>query len=93
MAARITVNLNAEGEFETWLNPDGRDVLVKELQGLSETNDHFHLGSRPIGEVQVSGRRYRSDDQLLEYGKILFRTDDWDAKHFPHVVDHSKQPD
>jgi len=29
----------------------------------------------------------------LEYGKILFRTDDWDAKHFPHVVDHSKQPD
>ena len=91
MAAWITVNLNAKGEFEIWLNPEGRDVLVKELQGLSETNDHFHLGPRPIGEVQISGRRYRSDDQLLEYGKILFRTDDWDAKHFPHVVDHSKQ--
>ncbi len=44
MAARITVNLNAKGEFEIWLNPEGRDVLVKELQGLSETNDHFHLG-------------------------------------------------
>ena len=65
MAARITVNLNAKGEFEIWLNPEGRNVLVKELQGLSETNDHFHLGPRPIGEVQVSGRRYRSDDQLL----------------------------
>jgi hypothetical protein len=55
MAARITVNLNAKGEFEIWLNPEGRDVLVKELQGLSETNDHFHLGPRPIGEVQVCG--------------------------------------
>jgi len=63
MAARITVNLNAKGEFEIWLNPEGRDVLVKELQGLSETNDHFHLGPRPIGEVR---RRYQSDDQLLE---------------------------
>jgi hypothetical protein len=26
MAARITVNLNAKGEFEIWLNPEGRDV-------------------------------------------------------------------
>ena len=48
---------DARGEFEIWLNPEGRDVLVKELQGLSETNYHFHLGPRPIGEVQVSGRR------------------------------------
>ena len=32
MAARITVNLNAKGEFEIWLNPEGQDVLVKELQ-------------------------------------------------------------
>ena len=93
MAARITINLNAIGELEIWLNPEGRDALVKELQGLSETNDHFHLGPGPIGEVEVSGRPYRADDQLLEYGKILFRTDAWDAKHFPHVMDHSTQPD
>jgi hypothetical protein len=55
MAAWITVNLNAKGEFEIWLNPEGRDVLVKELQGLSETNDHFHLGrhSRRFGDVRV----------------------------------------
>jgi hypothetical protein len=26
MAARITVNLNAKGEFEIWLNPEGRDA-------------------------------------------------------------------
>jgi hypothetical protein len=65
MAARITVNLNAKGEFEIWLNPEGRDVLVKELQGLSETNDHFHLGPRPVGEVQVSGRHLIEGRQVV----------------------------
>jgi len=89
MAARITVNLNAEGELEIWLNPEGRDVLVKELQGLSETNDHFHLGPKTFGEVQVSNRPYRSDDKLLEYEKLLFRTDAWDAEYFPHVLGQS----
>jgi hypothetical protein len=43
MAARITLNLTADGGLEIWLNPEGRDVLVKELQGLSERNDHFSL--------------------------------------------------
>jgi len=62
MAARITLNLTADGELEIWLNPEGRDVLVKELQGLSERNDHFHFGPRPSGEVEVSSRTYRSDD-------------------------------
>ena len=88
MRARITVNLNAKGEFEIWLNPEGRDILVKELQELSETNDHFHLRPQSLSEVEVSDRPYRSDDQLLMYGKILFRTDAWDAEYFPHVLDH-----
>lgn len=87
MPARITVNLNAKGEFEIWLNPEGRDILVKELQGLSDTNDHFHLGPQTLGEVALSDRSYRSDDQLLMCGKILFRTDAWDAEYFPHVFD------
>ena len=86
MAARITMNLNAEGELEIWLNPEGRDLLVKELQGLSETNDHFHLGPSPFGEVEISNRPYRPNDKVLEYGKVLFRTDAWDVKHFPHVT-------
>jgi len=87
MPARITVNLNAEGEFEMWLNPEGRDILVKELQGLSEKNDHLHLGPRTFGEIEISDRPYRSDDKLLTSGKILFRTDVWDAVYFPHVLD------
>ena len=86
MAPRITLNLTADGEFEIWLNPEGRDVLVKELQGLSERNDHFHFGPSPSGEVEVSSRAYRSDDKLLEYGKVLLRPDAWDAEHYPHVL-------
>lgn len=89
MVARITVNLSAEGELEIWLNPEGRDVLVKALQGLSETNDHFHLGPKSFGEVEVSNRPYRPDDRLIEYGKILFRTDASDAQYFPHVLGQS----
>jgi hypothetical protein len=89
MTARITINLNAHGELEIWLNSEGRDVLVKELQELSETNDHFHLMPSPYGDVGVSNRPYRSDDNLLEWGKILFRTDAWDAEHCPHVMDQS----
>jgi hypothetical protein len=61
MAARITVNLNAKGELEIWLNPEGRDILVKELQSLSETNDHFHLRPKALGEMEVSDRPYRPD--------------------------------
>jgi hypothetical protein len=89
MAARITVNLSAEGEFQIRLNPEGREALIKALQGLSETNDHFHLGPNGFAEVAVSNRPYRSSDKLLEYGKILFRTDAWDAEYFPHVLDQS----
>jgi hypothetical protein len=86
MTARITVSLNAKGEFEIFVNPEGRDLLVKELQALSSESDHFHLGPSPIGEVGVSSTPYRPDDTLLEYGKVLFRPDEWDARHFPDVL-------
>ena len=86
MPARITVNLNASGELEMWLNPEGLDILVKESQELSEMNDHFHFGPRTFGEAELSNRPYRSDDQLLMYGKFLFRTDAWDAEYFPRVL-------
>jgi hypothetical protein len=89
MSARITVNLSAKGEFEMWLNPEGRDIVVKELQGLSETNDHFRFGPKTFSEVEVANRPYRSDDKLLMRGKILFRTDAFDAEFFPHVLDQS----
>jgi hypothetical protein len=82
---RITVNLTADGEFEIWLNPEGRDLLVRELQHLSERSEHFHLAPDRMGEVELSLRPYRPTDKLMQRGKVLFRTDEWDRRHFPHV--------
>lgn len=79
--------LERQGRIRMWLNPEGRDIVVKELQGLSETNDHFHFGPKTFSEVEVANRPYRSDDKLLMRGKILLRTDAWDAEFFPHVLD------
>ena len=87
MAARITINLTATGELEIWLNEQGRDLLVRELQHLSEKSDHLHFGSAGIGEVEVSSQPYRSNDRILEYGKVYFRTDAWDRESFPHVLE------
>ena len=88
MAARISLDINSAGEFELWLNPEGRDLLVKELLALSETNEHFHLMPSEVpSDVEVSTCSYRPTDKLLEYGKVMFRLDEWDAKHFPHVLD------
>ncbi len=87
MRSRITVSIAATGEFEIYLNEQGRDLLVKKLQRLSEKNDHFHLGPSGVGEVEASSRAYRPDDIVKEYGKVLFRTDEWDKQYFPHVLD------
>ncbi|MGA9723358.1 MAG: hypothetical protein WBQ86_12950 [Candidatus Binatus sp.] len=87
MKPRITFNLKADGDFEIWINEEGRDLLVQELQGLNKGNEHFHLGPDEDDEVQVSTRPYRADDKILEYGKVLFRPDEWDKQYFPHVFD------
>jgi len=86
MKPRITISLSADGLFEIHLNEEGRDFLVKELQALSERNDHFHLGPDAHDEVKLSTRAYREDDKILEYGKILFRPDVWDKQYYPHVM-------
>jgi hypothetical protein len=83
---RITINLSADGELEVSMNEQGRDLLVRELQKLSETNDHFHLAPKPMGEVELSSRAYRPDDKVLEWGKVMFRPDAWDQKYYPHVM-------
>ena len=90
MSPRITINLTAEGEFELWLNEQGRDLLVRELQRLSENNEHFHLMPKYIpGDVAVSSRPYRPDDKVFEWGKVYFRTDAWDKQYYPHVLDET----
>ena len=87
MTPRITLTRTEDGRLEIWLNEAGRDLLVKELQGLSEQSDHFHFGpSEEDAEVPVRSIAYRPDDEVLDWGKVLFRTDAWDAEHFPHVL-------
>jgi len=86
MGARITFSLASSGGLEIWLNEEGRDLLVRELQRLGEKNDHFHFGPDDGSEVRVSTSAYRADDKILDYGKVLFRTDTWDGQHYPHVL-------
>jgi hypothetical protein len=88
MRPRITLSRSKDGELEIWLNGAGRDLLVRELQQLGERNDHFHfMPEAQDGEVPVRDRPYREGDEIIEWGKVLFRTDDWDARHYPHVLD------
>lgn len=93
MKPRITINTNKDGELEIWLNETGRDLLVSELLGLSERNDHFHLQPEGFAEVPLQSVAYREGDRLLEWGKVLFRPDAWDAKYFPHVLSPAEPTD
>jgi hypothetical protein len=86
MSARITMNVTPDGLFELWLNKEGRDALVRELQRLDARHDHFHLGTWEP-EIQLSTQAYRPTDTVLSAGKVMFRMDEWDRTHFPHVLD------
>lgn len=93
MKPRITINSNKDGELEIWLNEAGRDVLVRELQHLSERSDHFHFGPEELdGEVPVQAHPYREGDEIIERGKVMLRPDEWDALHFPHVLEGQQPP-
>jgi hypothetical protein len=86
MKPRITMALTADEELNISLNPAGRDLLVRELQTLNETSEHFHLAPNGRGEVEVCTRAYRPTDTIIERGKVLFRLDEWDRRDFPHVI-------
>ena len=29
---------------------------------------------------------YRESDRVIDWGKVMFRPDKWDAEYFPHVL-------
>jgi hypothetical protein len=90
---RITIN-RKDGELQIWVNPEGRDLFVRELQRLSEDSDHFHFMPEDMdGEVPVRSAAYEPGAEVIEWGKVLFRPDEWDARYFPHVLDESKRED
>lgn len=84
---RITFSRTKDGSLEIWLNPAGRDLLVRELQGLSEQSDHFHIMPEEMEpELPTRSQPYGDGDEVIQWGKVLFRPDDWDKEHFPHVM-------
>jgi hypothetical protein len=89
MKSRVTINLTSDGELEIYLNPEGRDLFVKELLALDKGNEHFHMGTEDqyFEEIELSKRPYRSDHKIIDRAKVLFRPDEWDRVHFPHLFD------
>ena len=88
MKPRITLSVTSDGQLEIWLNEKGRDLLVAQLQALNERNDHIHLAepSAMFGDIDLSILAYDAKDTIFKYGKIYFRTDEWDRQYFPHVM-------
>ena len=92
MNARVTVSVQPDGTFDIYVNEAGRDLLVRELQGLNRSREHFHLDHYDEPEiadatdVPLAAIPYRATDRVLLYGKVLFRPDDWDVKYYPHVM-------
>jgi hypothetical protein len=91
MKPRITINIDKDGQLEIWVNQAGRDLLVKELQTLSGENDRVLLQPEGMPDVvPTQGRAYRESDQVFDWVKILFRTDELDERFFPRVMDETK---
>lgn len=85
MEPRITVSLNAEGVLEIFLNEKGRERLIQELEKLDHSHEHFHLSVDEWAEVELRATPYDSSDKIIEYGKVLFRPDEWDRQYYPHL--------
>ena len=71
-----------------YVNPEGRDLLIEELNRLSESSDHFHMDAAEWAmEVPLGMNAYiPAEETVVSNMKVLFRTDDWDRQYFPHVV-------
>jgi len=86
MKPRITFCLR-DGALEMYFNPAGRALFIEKLSRLNEKNDHFHFAPSGINsEMEVSSLPYKPEDKILEFGKVLFRTDEWDRQYYPDVM-------
>jgi len=94
---RITVALAGGGdgappEVRLYLNPEGRDLLVRELNRLDARWDHLHLQPAewtvglPLQTIAYDPEAEETTDAV----KIMLRPDEWDEEHFPHVLEAGK---
>ena len=81
------------GELQVYLNPEGRELLIKELAGLDERWDHIHLQDQNWTiDVPLQTQAYVPDrEEIIDSVKILFRPDEWDREHFPHVLSRDEE--
>jgi len=91
--ARITIAYTKGDDGEPdevlfYVNPEGRDLLINELQHLDERSDHFHLQEEDWqGEVPLQMKAYVPErEQVISAAKVMLRPDQWDAEYFPHVL-------
>ncbi len=82
----IAMDVDPDGELRIYVNPEGREWLVKELQRLSAENDHFHLFSPEWGGDDLNNVPYDDKDRIVHGAKVLLRLDEWDQQYFPHVM-------
>jgi len=75
-----------------YMNPEGRDLLVKELSNLDERWDHIHLQDEESTiELPLQTKAYRADEQIVYAVKMMLRPEEWDRKHFPHVLENKAE--
>jgi hypothetical protein len=87
MKPRITLSVSSTGQLELFVNPEGRDELVKWLLKLDAKNEHFHLGSTEYGaELDIGMVAYGQSDRVIPTAKVMLRLDEWDHKYYPHVM-------
>ena len=90
---RITVVVNKDDEGEPvevlfYFNPEGRDLLVKELLHLDERWDHLHMQPEEWTiDLPLQTKAYVPESEVvMEHVKMMYRLDAWDEEYFPHVM-------
>lgn len=87
MRPRITLVRTNEGGIELLFNEAGKALIISKIGQLGETNDHLHMSTDGgYADIELSDIPYSPTDQVIGEIKLLFRTDDWDRKYFPHVL-------
>ena len=87
MTVQVSNGTGLDREVEILLNPAARRLLISQLERLDRSDDHLHVFSFEEDSLTLSEVPYKEDDQPVCALKISLRYDDWDAQHYPHVME------
>jgi len=90
---RITVSYTTgedgkPDEVRFYMNPGGRDLLVKKLARLNDRDEHLHLQDEEWTiEVPLQMKAYVPErESVIAAVKMMLRLEEWDRQYFPHVL-------